>query len=176
MYCWNSCPKVWAISVIFKKLPKVNTSPIGENSPNLATLALSIIGFLWLVLHTHVQRYRQTALYFVCLHKRVAVRMNSKVHATQTLRRYLCMHICMQICMYAHIQGMYTYMYVGSQKCRTWNHHRLIAATQQRSWDFSSSYIWASSSPLFPDTNCLFKMKTTTRASILKFIDKNFKI
>jgi hypothetical protein len=29
---------------ILKKLPKVNNRPIGENSPNLATLLLTIIG------------------------------------------------------------------------------------------------------------------------------------
>jgi hypothetical protein len=31
--------KIWATSVIFKKTPKVNNRPIGENSPNLVTLA-----------------------------------------------------------------------------------------------------------------------------------------
>jgi hypothetical protein len=30
---------MWAISIIFKKLPKVNNRPLGENSPNLATLS-----------------------------------------------------------------------------------------------------------------------------------------
>jgi hypothetical protein len=29
---------MWATSVIFKKLPKVNNRPLGENSPNLVTL------------------------------------------------------------------------------------------------------------------------------------------
>jgi hypothetical protein len=29
-----SSPKMWVIYVIFKKVPKVNTLPIGENSPN----------------------------------------------------------------------------------------------------------------------------------------------
>jgi hypothetical protein len=33
-----SSPKIWAISVIFTKLPKVNNDPIGENSPDLVTL------------------------------------------------------------------------------------------------------------------------------------------
>jgi hypothetical protein len=31
-------PKLGAISVIFKNLPKVNTCPLGENLPNLVTL------------------------------------------------------------------------------------------------------------------------------------------
>jgi hypothetical protein len=31
-------PNTWAISVIFKKVPKVNNHPIGKNSPNLVTL------------------------------------------------------------------------------------------------------------------------------------------
>jgi hypothetical protein len=30
--------KLWAIYLIFKKLPKVNNRPIGENTPNLVTL------------------------------------------------------------------------------------------------------------------------------------------
>jgi hypothetical protein len=29
---------MWVTSVIFKKLPKVNNYPLGENSPNLVTL------------------------------------------------------------------------------------------------------------------------------------------
>jgi hypothetical protein len=29
---------MWATSVIFGKLPKVNNRPLGENSPNLITL------------------------------------------------------------------------------------------------------------------------------------------
>jgi hypothetical protein len=32
--------KIWPTSVICKKQPKVNNHPIGENSPNLATLIL----------------------------------------------------------------------------------------------------------------------------------------
>jgi hypothetical protein len=31
---------MWATSVIFKKLPKVNNHPLGENSSNLVTLML----------------------------------------------------------------------------------------------------------------------------------------
>jgi hypothetical protein len=31
-------PKIWAWSVTFRKLPKVNNFPMGENSPNLITL------------------------------------------------------------------------------------------------------------------------------------------
>jgi hypothetical protein len=31
-------PQRWAASVIFKKLPKENSRPIGENFPNLVTL------------------------------------------------------------------------------------------------------------------------------------------
>jgi hypothetical protein len=31
----NSSTKMWASSVIFRKLPEVNNSPSGENSPNL---------------------------------------------------------------------------------------------------------------------------------------------
>jgi hypothetical protein len=34
----KSCTKVWTASVIFDKLPKVNTHPTGLNSPNLVTL------------------------------------------------------------------------------------------------------------------------------------------
>jgi hypothetical protein len=34
-------PKNWATSVL-NKLPKVNNNPIGENSPNLVTLADSV--------------------------------------------------------------------------------------------------------------------------------------
>jgi hypothetical protein len=30
---------MWAFSLIFKKLPKVNNRPRGENSPNLVTLS-----------------------------------------------------------------------------------------------------------------------------------------
>jgi hypothetical protein len=33
-----SSPIIWAISVTCKKLPEVNSHPIGENSPNLVTL------------------------------------------------------------------------------------------------------------------------------------------
>jgi hypothetical protein len=32
-----------AYSVIFKQLPKVNNRPMGENSPNLATLAATLL-------------------------------------------------------------------------------------------------------------------------------------
>jgi hypothetical protein len=35
----KSSPKLWAISAIFQKLPKANNRPLGENSPNLVTLA-----------------------------------------------------------------------------------------------------------------------------------------
>jgi hypothetical protein len=34
----NSSPQILGISVIFKKLPRVNIRPTCENSPNLATL------------------------------------------------------------------------------------------------------------------------------------------
>jgi hypothetical protein len=34
----KSCPKEWASSEIFKKLPEVNNHPTGKNSPNLVTL------------------------------------------------------------------------------------------------------------------------------------------
>jgi hypothetical protein len=34
----NSSPIICAVSVIFTKLPKVNSRPTGENSPNLVTL------------------------------------------------------------------------------------------------------------------------------------------
>jgi hypothetical protein len=34
----KSSAKIWAAFAIFKKLPKVNTRPLGENSPNLVTL------------------------------------------------------------------------------------------------------------------------------------------
>jgi hypothetical protein len=34
----RSSPDIWALSVILIKLPKVNNDPIGENSPNLATM------------------------------------------------------------------------------------------------------------------------------------------
>jgi hypothetical protein len=37
-YCLKSSPIIGATSVIFTKLPKVNSDPIGENSPNLVTL------------------------------------------------------------------------------------------------------------------------------------------
>jgi hypothetical protein len=37
-YHGKSSLKLRAISVIFKKLPKVNNHPMGENSPNLVTL------------------------------------------------------------------------------------------------------------------------------------------
>jgi hypothetical protein len=38
MYCGECSQKIWAISVNFIKLPKVNKDPKGENSPNLVTL------------------------------------------------------------------------------------------------------------------------------------------
>jgi hypothetical protein len=34
----KSSPKIWATSVIFKNLPKLNKDPIGYNYPNLVTL------------------------------------------------------------------------------------------------------------------------------------------
>jgi hypothetical protein len=34
----KSGTKIWATSVFFQKLPKVNNRPLGENSPNLVTL------------------------------------------------------------------------------------------------------------------------------------------
>jgi hypothetical protein len=34
----KSSPKIWATCVIFKKYPKVNSRPIGENWPNMFTL------------------------------------------------------------------------------------------------------------------------------------------
>jgi hypothetical protein len=37
-YRGKSCPKACDISVIYKKLPKLNNRPIGKNSSNLATL------------------------------------------------------------------------------------------------------------------------------------------
>jgi hypothetical protein len=36
----KSSPIIWATSVIFKRLSKVNNHPIGEKSPNLVTLQL----------------------------------------------------------------------------------------------------------------------------------------
>jgi hypothetical protein len=36
--------RIWAISLIFIKLPKINTDPIGKNSTNLATLSVAIKG------------------------------------------------------------------------------------------------------------------------------------
>jgi hypothetical protein len=33
-------PKIWYVSIIFEKVPKAKSRPIGENSPNLATLLL----------------------------------------------------------------------------------------------------------------------------------------
>jgi hypothetical protein len=35
---WKKQPKIWVISIITKTLPKVNSHPIGEHSPNLVTL------------------------------------------------------------------------------------------------------------------------------------------
>jgi hypothetical protein len=37
----KSSPQVWSTTVVFKKLPKVNNSPIGEKSSNLVTLVPS---------------------------------------------------------------------------------------------------------------------------------------
>jgi hypothetical protein len=37
---------VLCISVIFKKIPKVNNQPIGKNSPNLVTLVHSSVDLL----------------------------------------------------------------------------------------------------------------------------------
>jgi hypothetical protein len=34
---------MWATSVIFKKMLKVNNRPLGENSPNLVTLASALL-------------------------------------------------------------------------------------------------------------------------------------
>jgi hypothetical protein len=34
---------MWATSIIFKKLPKVNNHLLGENSPNLVTLLGSVV-------------------------------------------------------------------------------------------------------------------------------------
>jgi hypothetical protein len=34
---------VWAHSVIFKKVPKENNRPKGENSPNLVTLLANVV-------------------------------------------------------------------------------------------------------------------------------------
>jgi hypothetical protein len=39
----KSTPKIWTAFVIFKKLPNVNTCPIGENSSNLVTLVVAWI-------------------------------------------------------------------------------------------------------------------------------------
>jgi hypothetical protein len=44
LYQWNkSSPKLWASSVIFKKLPKEHNQPMGENSPNLVTMVENAI-------------------------------------------------------------------------------------------------------------------------------------
>jgi hypothetical protein len=40
---YRSSPKMWAIFVIFKKLPKVSTHTMGENSPNGVTLIRFIV-------------------------------------------------------------------------------------------------------------------------------------
>jgi hypothetical protein len=37
----KSSTKMWAITVIFQKLSKVNNCPIGDNFPNLVTLSQS---------------------------------------------------------------------------------------------------------------------------------------
>jgi hypothetical protein len=37
---------MWATSVMFKKMPKVNKRPLGENSPNLVTLSRTLIRYL----------------------------------------------------------------------------------------------------------------------------------
>jgi hypothetical protein len=38
----RSSPKIWAVSVIFEKLPKENNISFGENSPNPVTLKRSL--------------------------------------------------------------------------------------------------------------------------------------
>jgi hypothetical protein len=38
IYFGQSSHKLWAIYVIFQKLPKANNRPLGKNSPNLVTL------------------------------------------------------------------------------------------------------------------------------------------
>jgi hypothetical protein len=43
----KSGPEIWATFVIFKRLPKENNHPIGENSPNLVTLPVT---FMYLLL------------------------------------------------------------------------------------------------------------------------------
>jgi hypothetical protein len=35
--------KIWATSVFFKKLPKINNRPTGKKSPNLATLVKTYV-------------------------------------------------------------------------------------------------------------------------------------
>jgi hypothetical protein len=40
----KSSPKFWTTSVFFKKLPKENNRPKGENSPNLVTLSETYVG------------------------------------------------------------------------------------------------------------------------------------
>jgi hypothetical protein len=43
---------MWATSVIFKKLPKVNNRPMGENSPHLVTLSTTLLtGMTGISLH-----------------------------------------------------------------------------------------------------------------------------
>jgi hypothetical protein len=39
----NSSPTIWATSIIFVKMAKVNRHPIGKNSPNLVALRESNI-------------------------------------------------------------------------------------------------------------------------------------
>jgi hypothetical protein len=41
-YCGKCSQKIWAVYLNFVNLQKVNNDPIGENSPNLATLSSSV--------------------------------------------------------------------------------------------------------------------------------------
>jgi hypothetical protein len=43
----KSSPNLCATSVIFETLPKVNSRPTGENSPNLVTLILGSDAAQW---------------------------------------------------------------------------------------------------------------------------------
>jgi hypothetical protein len=38
LYCGKSSPTIWATSVIFNKLARVNNHTLGENLPNLVAL------------------------------------------------------------------------------------------------------------------------------------------
>jgi hypothetical protein len=56
----KSGPTIWASFVIFKKLPKVNTHPIGEKSPNLVTLLSIKVGpFLRVMLGSAKSNFRK---------------------------------------------------------------------------------------------------------------------